>query len=116
MHTQKIEGKFSLHYSFPFPRNSLLFFSALPWLHFKGSGEWNKTRSKINITSHRFTSKDSITEKSTRREVMFLSTVNSVHVTFLYLNLQSFVLKKKKKAGGEQNPERNKTVQQTEQS
>lgn len=115
MHTQKIEGKFSLHYSFPFPRNTLLFFSALPWLYFKGSGEWNKTRSKINITSHRFTSKDSITEKIIQRDVMFLSTVNSVHVTFLYLNLQSFMLKKKK-SGGEQNPEHNKIVQQAEQS
>lgn len=91
MHTQKIEGKFPLHYSFPFPGNSLLFFSARPWLHFKGSREWNKNRSKINMASHCFTSKDSITEKSIRRQVMFLWTVNSVHITFLYLNLQSFV-------------------------
>lgn len=58
LHTQKTEGKLSLHYSFP--KNSLLFLSALSWLHFKDAGKWN--RSKTNIASHCFTSKDSITE------------------------------------------------------
>lgn len=43
------------------------------------------------MTSHRFTSKESVIEKiNIRREVTFICMMNSMHSTFLYLNLQSF--------------------------
>lgn len=88
---RQTQEKFPLHYSCPFSRNSLCFSSAPFWLHFKGSEKYKKNMSKTKMTSHRFTSKESVIEKiNIRREVTFICMMNSMHSTFLYLNLKSF--------------------------
>lgn len=81
--------KVSCHCTIPFLRiHWCFFFSVFSWLHFKDSGKSNKIRSKTNIASHCFISKDSITEQKYKKRGYFFMDC-FVHVTCLYLNLQS---------------------------